>query len=324
MSQIRIAVIGADQLDSDHHIALNTLSEAGQVAAFALDVACDEEGLQTLRSAMQSESLDAIVLAGAQSDLRTWIDAALSGPWPVYSTHPVPLSVEEMVEIRRCEQNAPGARVQFGFTARHHDSVSTALAKISTGEFGSLLTMRGVCGVADRDEGDHPIFGLGAEMIDIMQAFAGPFQDVSGFSDLDRTEQIGSESNILATLRTHTGTLASLHISTTQWRPTFRLELGYERGYLWLEGLNTEDQRFGQEALISARTDGSTPRHETVDRFESSNGALVALSAFLAGIADPNALRLGDSQQAFDTISTAHRILAADPLLAPLQERHVS
>lgn len=324
MSQIRIAVIGADQLDSDHHLALNTLSEAGQVAAFALDVACDEAGRQTLRDAMQAESLDAIVLAGPQSDLRSWIDTSLSGPWPVYSTHPVPLTVEDMIEIRRCEQRALNARVQFGFTARHHESVSTALAKVGTGEFGNLLTMRGVCGVADRDDPQHPIFGLGAEMIDIMQAFAGPFQDVGGFSDLDRTEQTGSESNILATLRTHTGTLASLHISTTQWRPTFRLELGYERGYLWLEGLNTEDQRFGQEALISARTDGSTPRHETVDRFESSNGALVTLSAFLAGIANPNAPRLGDSQQAFDTISTAHRILAADPLLAPLQERHVS
>jgi predicted dehydrogenase len=324
MSQIRIAVIGADQLDSDHHVALNTLSEAGQVAAFALDVACDEAGFQALRSAMQTEALDAIILAGPQSELRAWIDASLSGPWPVYSTHPVPLTVEDMVEIRRCEQNAPGARLHFGFTARHHDSVSTALAKVGTGEFGNLLTMRGVCGVADRDEPNHPIFGLGAEMIDIMQAFAGPFQDVGGFSDLDRTEQIGSESNILATLRTHTGTLTSLHISTTQWRPTFRLELGYERGYLWLEGLNTEDQRFGQEALISARTDGSTPRHETVDRFETSNGALVTLSAFLAGIANPNAPRVGDSQQAFDTISTAHRILAADPLFAPLQERHVS
>ena len=324
MSQIRIAVIGADQLDSDHHIALNTLSEAGQVAAFALDVACDEAGFRTLRDAMSSESLDAIILAGPQSELRAWIDASLSGPWPVYTTHPVPLTVEDMIEIRRCEQNTPGAHVQFGFTARHHDSVSTALAKVSTGEFGNLLTMRSVCGVADRDDSQHPIFGLGAEMIDIMQAFAGPFQDVGGFSDLDRTEQIGSESNILATLRTHTGTLASLHISTTQWRPTFRLELGFERGYLWLEGLNTEDQRFGQEALISARTDGSTPRHETVDRFETSNGALVTLSAFLAGIANPNAPRLSDSQQAFDTISTAHRILAADPLLAPLQERHVS
>lgn len=324
MSQIRIAVIGADQLDSDHHLALNTLSEAGQVAAFALDVACDEAGRQTMRDAMQSESLDAIILAGAQSDLRSWIETSLSGPWPVYSTHPVPLTVEDMIEIRRCEQSALNARVLFGFTARHHESVSTALAKVGTGEFGNLLTMRGVCGVADRDDPQHPIFGLGAEMIDIMQAFAGPFQDVGGFSDLDRTEQTGSESNILATLRTHTGTLASLHISTTQWRPTFRLELGYERGYLWLEGLNTEDQRFGQEALISARTDGSTPRHETVDRFESSNGALVTLSAFLVGIANPNAPRLGDSQQAFDTISTAHRILAADPLLAPLQERHVS
>lgn len=324
MSQIRIAVIGADQLDSDHHIALNTLSEAGQIAAFALDVGCNDVGIQTLRNTMQSESLDGIILAGPQADLRTWIDAALSGPWPVYSTHPVPLTVEEAVEIRRCEQNAPGTRVQFGFTARHHDSVATALTKVSTGEFGNLLTLRGVCGLAGREADPHPIFGLGAEMIDIMQAFAGPFQDIGGFSDLDRTDQVGSESNILATLRTHSGTLASLHISTTQWRPTFRIELGYERGYLWLEGLNTEDQRFGQEALISARTDGSTPRHETVDRFETSNGALVALSAFLARITDPSAPRLGDSQQAFDTISTAHRILAADPLLAPLQERHVS
>ena len=324
MSQIRIAVIGADQLDSDHHLVLNTLAEAGQIAAFALDVACDEAGIQSLRSAMQTESLDGIILAGPQKDLRPWIEAALSGPWPVYSTHPVPLTVEDMIEIRRCEQTASGTQLQFGFTARHHDSVATALAKVGTGEVGNLLTMRGVCGVAGREAEHHPVFGLGAEMIDIMQAFAGPFQDIGGFSDLDRTEQIGSESNIIATLRTHGGTLASLHISTTQWRPTFRIELGYERGYLWLEGLNTEGQRFGQEALISARTDGSAPRHETVDRFESSNGALVALSAFLARISDPNAPRLGDSQQAFDTISTAHRILAADPLLIPLQERHVS
>ena len=324
MSQIRIAVIGADQLDSGHHIALNTLSEAGQIAAFALDIDCDEIGIQTLRNTMQTESLDGIILAGPQQDMRAWVEAALSGPCPVYSTHPVPLSVEDAVEIRRCEQKIPGSRVQFGFTARHHDSVATALAKVGTGEFGNLLTMRGVCGVAGREADPHPIFGLGAEMIDIMQAFAGPFQDIGGFSDLDRTEQVGSESNILAMLRTHSGTLASLHVSTTQWRPTFRIELGYERGYLWLEGLNTEDQRFGQEALISARTDGSTARHETVDRFESSNGALVALTAFLAGITDPNAPRFGDSQQAFDTISTAHRILAADPLLIPLQERHVS
>jgi predicted dehydrogenase len=324
MSQIRIAVIGADQLDPDHHTALNTLSEAGQIAAFALDVSCDEAGFEQFRSAMRTESLDAVIVAGDQQNLRPWIETALSGAWPVYTTYPVALTVEDMIEIRRSEQNAHGARLQFGFTARHHDSVATALAKVSTGEFGSLLTMRAVCGLAGREDNIHPIFGLGAQMIDIMQAFAGPFQDIEGFADLDRDETIGSETNLIATLRTHTGTLASLHISTTQWRPTFRLELGYERGYLWLEGLSVEDQRFGQEALISARIDGSTPRHETVDRFEASNGALASLSGFLAGVSDPAAPRLGDSQQAFDTISTAHRILAADPLLVPLQERHVS
>jgi predicted dehydrogenase len=157
-----------------------------------------------------------------------------------------------------------------------------------------------------------------------MQAFAGPFQDVNGFADLDRTDEPGSEHNIIATLRTHSGTIASLHVSRTQWRPTFRLELGYERGYLWMEGLATEAHAFGQEALIYARTDGGETRHETVDRFEESNGALVALSGFVERILHPNAPILGTSQDAFDTLNTAQRVLAADPILSLSQERHAS
>jgi len=324
MSNFRIAVIGAEQLDPDHHMALNDLSERGFASAFALDASASEQGFEALRHAIQSDALDAIIFAGPRSELRDWAVFALQNGWPVYSTHAVPATIEDMVEIRRAEQSEPNALIQFGLTARHHESVQTAMTKAATGEYGRLLTMRGVCGCSSSDRDDSVIFDPGPQLVDLLHMFAGPFQDITGFSDLDRTRESGSETNVFATLRTHSGTLANLHVSASQWRPTFRLELGFERGYMWLEGLNTQHHNFGQEALVYARTDGNVVMHETVDRFEQSNGAKSALEAFLNRLRDPAALVSGTSQDAFDTLNTIQRILAADPIFAPAEERHVS
>lgn len=324
MSQFRIAVIGAEQLDHEHHSALNALAEAGTLTAFALDAPSGNDGFSALKAAMQGEALDAVIIAGLRGDMSAWAKYCLAQGWPTYTTHAVPNSIEEMIEIRRTEQASLNACLQFGLTARHHDSVVHALSKASSGEYGQLLTLRGVCGTAGADPERAIVYDLGAQMVDIMQAFAGPFQDITGFSDLDRTESQGTETNVFASLRTHAGTIANLHISATQWRPTFRLELGFERGYLWLEGLNTHQQYFGQEALIYARTDGGGTQHETVDRFDQSNGAMASLRAFLDRVREPTGPKIGSSQDAFDTLNTLQRILAADPIHAPIQERHVS
>lgn len=324
MSQFRIAVIGAEHLDPEHHSALNTLTESGSLAAFALDAPQGDEGFSTLAAAMQGESLDAVIVSGLRSDMTAWIKFCVAQGWPTYTTHAVPISIEEMIEIRRSEQASPNPFLQFGLTARHHDSVMLALNKASSGEYGRLLTLRGVCGTSGEPSESAVVYDLGAQMVDVMQAFAGPFQDITGFSDLDRTDTPGSETNVFASLRTHAGAIANLHISATQWRPTFRLELGFERGYLWLEGLNTHQQYFGQEALIYARTGEGGTQHETVDRFDQSNGAMTSLNAFLDRMRDLTRPRTGSSQDAFDTLNTLQRILAADPIHTPIQERHVS
>ena len=324
MSTIRIAVIGADQLDPEHHLALNALAEAGSISAFALDAEPDETGFSSLNDAMQSNQLDAVILAGDRSQLPAWVCYCLEHGWPVYSTHPVPPSIEDMINIRRAEQSAGRTCLQFAYTARLHGSVIAALTKSESGEYGQLLTLRGVCGVAGDDGYGSVLFEHGAQMLDLMHAFAGPFQDIVGFADFDRSETPGSESNVLANLRTHAGTIASLHLSVTQWRPTFRLELGFEHGYLWLEGVNTHNAYFGHEALIYARTSEDGPQHETVDRFEQSNGAMSSLQSFLTRLTDPSHPAIGTSQQAFDTLNTLQRILAADPIHTPLQERHAS
>lgn len=324
MSTIRIAVIGADQLDPEHHLALNTLAESGAISAFALDANTDDAGFDALKAAMHANGLDAVIIAGPRSDLAAWLSFCLQNGWPVYSTHPIPPRVEDMIDIRRVEQMAPSACLQFGLTARLHDSVTAALTKAESGDYGQLLTLRAVCGVAGNESEGAVIFEHGAQMIDLMQAFAGPFQDIIGFADFERGQEPGSETNVLATLRTHSGAMASLHLSATQWRPTFRLELGFEDGYLWLEGLNTHNAYFGQEALIYARTGDDGARHETVDRFDQSNGTLVSVQSFLSRIADPSLPAIGTSQQAFDTLNTLQRILAADPIYAQFEERHAS
>lgn len=324
MSNTRIAVIGASQLDPDHHIALNELSERGQISAFALDADADTSGFAILETAMRNGALDAIMLTGAHAGLRDWAVFALQNGWPVYTTHAVVPTVEDMIEIRRAENTHPNGVMQFGLTARHHESVQTALAKRQSGEYGKLLTLRGVCGCPATDLEQSVVIDLGPQMVDLMHLFAGPFQEVSGFSDLDRSPDAGSETNIFAALRTHTGTLASLHISASQWRPTFRLELGFERGYMWLEGLNSQRQNFGPETLIYAKSDGTAARHETVERFEQSHGAKAALEAFLHRLNTATRPTSRSTDDAFDALNTIQRILAADPIFAPIAERHVS
>ena len=324
MSEIRIAVIGANSLDIDHRNALNALSDQGRIAVYAMEIETLAEGRDALSRAVDLKAIDAAVIAGQRSALPEWIAFSLDAGWPVYTPFAAPNTIEEMVEIRRAEQRSASAILQFGLNVRHHDSVTAAIAKADSGEYGQLLTMRGVCGLAGIPDGEHLMFGPAVQMVDVMQLFDGHFQDISGFADLQRTAAPGSETNVMASLRTHSGVLATLHASSTQWRPTFRLELGFERGYLWLEGLNSEQYGFGNEVLVHARPDGSNAQHETVDQFEQSNGVKVALDQFLARIAMTSLPAVGTSQDAFDALNTIQRILAADPIYTPIQERQVS
>lgn len=324
MSEIRIAVIGANALDTDHRNALNALSDYGRIAVYAMDIEALDLGREALARAVDLKAIDAAIIAGSRDQLAEWIAFALQAGWPVYTPFAAANTVEDMVAIRRAEQLAPNAILQFGLNVRHHDSVAAAQAKAESGEYGQLLTLRGVCGLAGLEDEQSLAFGAAIEMVDVMQLFAGPFQDVTGFADLQRTTEPGTETNIIAGLRTFSGVLANLHTSATQWRPTFRLELGFERGYLWLEGLNSEAYGFGPEALVHARTDGTGVAHETVDQFRHSNGVKAALDQFLARIAQSSQGPVSTSQDAFDALNTVQRILAADPIYAPIQERQVS
>ncbi|MEM6535900.1 MAG: hypothetical protein AAF613_09700, partial [Pseudomonadota bacterium] len=120
----------------------------------------------------------------------------------------------------------------------------------------------------------------------------------------------------------HDGVMVSLHASTTTWRHTFRLELTYANGYVWLDGLNKLGGDLGPEMLITARAESGQLQAnppERVREFGPRDISAAQIDEFLALVRGTHPIQHGTSQQAFDVLNTAERILAADPTWFPPQ-----
>lgn len=265
--------------------------------------------------------LDGVIYAGEAGQAASVICAALNRGLHVLSLRPPGLSVEDAIAVRRAEAASPGKVLQFSFPLHYHASVATAKSLHESGAFGRLLNMRAVYSTI-REPGfagrGGALFDKGMAMVDLMQSFAGPFGEVKSFLSRNLWGDPGHDDDAHVLLRTHEGVTASLHASATWWRETFRLELGYERGYLWLDGLAGEGGALGPEILVSARcqtgADGRPMANpeETISRFESENVVDLELADFLHSVRGRGKPVVGSSAHAFDAINTVARLYAAD------------
>ena len=160
-----------------------------------------------------------------------------------------------------------------------------------SGSYSTLLTARAIYGHAgfpDKDaETSGILLGHGIHMLDLLHLFCGPFEAVKAMRDT--TAQ--PESNLFAILRSASGTLAQLHSSATSWRQTFRLELGFEQGYVWLDGHLPGMAGYGPEVLVHARAARDRAGRpvanpeETVREYQALDAPASELAEFLDAMA---------------------------------------
>lgn len=225
-------------------------------------------------------------------------------------------SVEDIVELRDHERKSRSI-LKFGCGLRYHRSVQAAVRLCAREDMGRLLTARAIYGHAGfpgleaRESGI--LAGHGIHMVDLLHLFCGPFESVKALS----SGAPGNEDNMFAILKTGSGSIAQLHASATSWRQTFRLELGFEEGYVWLDGHLPGLHGYTPEMLIHARlqreSDGR-PRpnpDETIQEFTQPFRADGELAEFIDAIAGRRRLRHGRSEQAFDAVNIVQRISAA-------------
>lgn len=224
-------------------------------------------------------------------------------------------TIEDIIAIRRAEAVARGQILKFSAEHRQHTSVREAKRIASDGDLGQLLFMRGVYGDSSiADEG--ALTRLGLPMLDLMQMFAGPVEDTKSLIEVSHTRRHPHDANAVAVFRTHAGTLATLHVSATQWRRTFRLELGFSNGYIWLDGLNGSSIAMAPEMLITARIDNSahasTEPQEHIQEFPAQDTLSADLVEFIEAIRSGAPLRTGTTTQLFDAMNAVQRIYADD------------
>lgn len=315
MTALRFAVLGTGPLTEARLAAIKSHEETELAGSWTLG-ATRKLGRAKLEKLVSETPADVIAL-DLPGDLSAPLAlAALQAGRHVLSTLPGGRTVEDIVNLREAERRS-GKILRFACSLRSHQSVREAHRHMRTGKFGKLLTARAVYGhtsLPDAEaEASGILLGHGVHMIDLLHLFCGPFEDCKAMRDTDNAP----ESNLFALLRTGSGTMAQLHASATSWRQTFRLELGFEEGYLWLDGHLPGLKGYGPEVLVHAmlerdgrgRAIANPP--ENVVEYADSPGATAELEELLEAISGTSPLRAGNSHQAFDAMNIAQRICAA-------------
>jgi predicted dehydrogenase len=152
-----------------------------------------------------------------------------------------------------------------GLNHRFHPAIRRAHEMVEKGVVGELDFIR--CryghggrpgyekewrGSADKAGGGQ-LLDQGVHVLDLLRWFMGDFKEVTGFITTRHWAISPLEDNAFALLRTNQGQVASLHVSWTQWKNLFSLEVFGKEGYLVVDGLGgsygTEKLTWGKRPL---------------------------------------------------------------------------
>ena len=210
---------------------------------------------------IKSESLDVLFVCMTNDIAPKATCYALENGLHVFCEKPPGKNVESIEKVLEVESRNPKLKLMYGFNHRYHESVIDAFEIIQSGELGRIINLRGVYGKAKMitfsqdnwrtkraQSGGGVLLDQGIHMVDLMNYFAGNFEDVqsvvtNSFWNFD------VEDNVYAIMKTQEGVVAMLHSSATQWRHRFSLDINLEKGSINLGGILSGTKSYGSETL---------------------------------------------------------------------------
>jgi predicted dehydrogenase len=151
--------------------------------------------------------------------------------------------------------------VRVGFNHRYHPGLLKARELVNAGVMGDLMFVRGRYGHGGRigyetewradpvRAGGGELIDQGVHLIDLSRWFLGDFVEVTG-SAQTCFWRMPVDDNAFLLLRTPRGRTAFLHVSCTEWKNLFSIEIYGRDGKLHVEGLGGS---YGQEKLTYYR-----------------------------------------------------------------------
>ncbi len=159
--------------------------------------------------------------------------------------------------------------LKIGFNHRHLPNVAKAYEFVRAGEIGELMYARACYGHGGRtgyqDEwrtkpdlaGGGELLSQGSHILDLFRWFMGDFAEATGYLTTAFWDVSPLEDNAFVLLRTHDSKIASMHVSWTQWKNLFSLEIFGKKGFVHIE--NRGDSYGPEKVSIAHRPPESGP-----------------------------------------------------------------
>ncbi len=259
---MKIAIIGC---------GLIGMKRAKAIGEHQLVVACDKDIARAQNVCLAAGSGDAvtdwkevaghpevdIVIVSTTNNLLTPIGQyALEHGKHVLIEKPGARSYEEIKPFWEAARRSH-KQVKVGFNLRYHPALLKAKEIIDGGDIGELMFLRGRYGHGGRlgyekewranpeISGGGELIDQGVHLIDLSRYFLGDFVHADGFIHTYFWD-MPVDDNAFVILRTEKQQTAWLHVSCTEWKNMFCLEIYGKYGKLQIDGLGGS---YGQEKL---------------------------------------------------------------------------
>jgi len=209
------------------------------------------------RELVSEGDIDAVIIATPHNVLSEIAAFAIRASKHVFVEKPAGLNskeIQKLISIRNEFQRI----VHVGFNHRYHKAVLKAVEMVKSGCLGELMFLRGRYGHGGRVgyekewrsnpklSGGGELMDQGPHLIDLSRAFLGEFSEVSGFAHTYFWDA-PVEDNAFMTLKTPDKKVAFLHVSSSEWKNIFSMEIYGKLGKLEISGLGGS---YGVERLI--------------------------------------------------------------------------
>lgn len=255
MSALRVAIVGCGLIGNKRADALradDVLIACHDLNRDAAERFAERRGC---RACATMEDLldcrpDVVVVAVHHSALAELGERALAGGAHVLIEKPGAISVQQVDRLIECK-NASGRLVKIGVNHRFHPGVMRAIEEVHSGRHGELMHMRARYGHGgrigyDREWRTDPALSGGGELVDqgmhlldLSHWLAGP---LPLHAALLRTHfwDTSVEDNaalLLGEAQSRTSPWVMLHVSWTEWKNLFSLEVYCRTAKIQVEGL---------------------------------------------------------------------------------------
>lgn len=325
MSKLKIGIIGYGKMGKIRHDTINKVG-GGEIVAISEPSSMDTDGLLNIshEEILSRPDINIIIISTPNFLNKELTIKALQAGKHVFCEKPPAFTGKDMEEIRKAEAELPHLKLMYGFNHRHHDSVIKMKDKISTGEYGRVLWMRGRYGKSVTEDyynnwrakkqlsGGGILLDQGIHMLDLFLHLGGDFDRVK--AELSNSFwNLEVEDNAFVILRnTKTGVNASLHSTMTQWRHLFSLEVFLEKGYMVLNGLLTSSKSYGEETLTLAKNKSKIPavswEDEERTEYTIDNSWRYEIEHFFGAIRNNTKIEIGSSNDALKLMTIIDRI----------------